>query len=148
MGPIDILKAPMGLLVKQAAFLVREAYGKPERPFQNRFMRIGENCTQRLTQIDIDEGSMGASVDQITERFLKPMAHGLAHSLPRDVAFGALELPSGCQAARQMWDDVSVRLTTGWYQPAIFDDQGEVVGYEKPRAALRMEAIVTTEPAP
>lgn len=147
MGPIDILKAPMGLLVKQAAFLVREAYGKPERPFQNRFMRIGENCTQRLTQIDIDEGSMGASVDQITERFLKPMAHGLAHSLPRDVAFGALELPSGCQAARQMWDDVSVRVVTGWWERPIVDETGEVTGYEPPCPMLRMDVIVTTEAA-
>lgn len=136
---IKILDVPMDHVGKKAVLLLREAYGKPDKQFRNEFM-VGADVVRRLVSMDIDDGSMGASIEEIEKRFLQPMAHGLAQSLPGNIAFVPLELPSGCQATRQFWDDVSVRLVTGWYEPVILNDSGEIVGYDKARAALRMEA--------
>lgn len=147
-GEVEILSASMALLGKKAVILLRETYGKPDRPFQNRLVSLAPGRIQKYVDIVIDERSMNASVEEITERFLRPMAAGLAQSLPRDVAFVPLELPSGCQAARQTWDDVSLRLTTGWRPTPIFDDEGEIVGYDEDVPILRMDVMVTTEATP
>lgn len=125
-----------------------DVFGQGEIPLQFRLMKHGDNARQWHADCRISEEDCGLPIAELTSRYLAPMAAGLAQVMPRDKAFGLLELPSGCQAARETMGNVSIRVITGMYAEPIVDEEGEVVGYHPPKPIIRIDAITTTQDAP
>lgn len=128
------------------AFL--QVFGAARLPLRVELMRLGPGRTQRMVDVLLTATDCALPIAELTERFLRPMAACLAGSMPRGQAFGMLELPSGCQAARASRDNVSIRIVTGMRPMPVFDDDGEIVGYDPDKPVIRMDAITTSEPLP
>ena len=118
------------------------------REYQNRFMKIGPITSQRHVDARLHEADRNLAPRELLERIIRPMAQALAESVPSDVAFVPIELPSGYQVVRCFMSGVSMMAIAGWYDPPVLDDDGDVIGYEQPVPTLRIDVMFTSEPAP
>lgn len=144
--PVEILRTLSSEAVcKDAVWSFVALYGKADRPFHNQFTPLRGDCRQLSVDRVLSESDRDAAIEQFHERIIAPAMGALKISVPRNVAFRPLELPSGCQCSRQMWRDVSIRMVTGWRDTPILDDDGEVIGYEDPVPVIRFDVMVTTE---
>lgn len=137
--------ATMDVVAREACRAFIDVFGHGTLPLRQELMRLGPNATQKHVDCKLREEDCILPIEQLTTRFLRPMASLLAMHTPKGQAFGLLELPPGNQAGRFSVFNVSVRVVAGMYGEPIFDDDGQVVDYAIPTPRFRIDVITTSE---
>jgi hypothetical protein len=136
----EIIKNFSGVAREACRLFVAE-FGKGEVPFRNKFVKIEPGISQFSADTQLTYADCVSTFEDFSDRILAPLASRLAAVVPKGCAFYPLELPMGCQAGREMLDNISVRTVVGWTFPPIWEAES-IIGYADPVPVLRLDVVI------